>query len=72
MSSGWMKSDHEGRVCYERGGERVYSTEAIDAIDGVSGTVRSYSYHVRLGNKLIIALIAGVSAFIGFAVGIMV
>jgi len=29
----WNKTDYEGRICYERNGMRVFSTDDIDAIE---------------------------------------
>lgn len=30
---GWNRTEHEGRTCYERNGQRLFSTEEIDALD---------------------------------------
>lgn len=30
---GWNRTDYDGRTCYERNGQRLFSTEEIDALD---------------------------------------
>jgi len=30
---GWTKSDYEGKVCWERGGQRLFDTADIDKLE---------------------------------------
>ena len=30
---GWMKSDYEGKVCWEQNGQRVFNTDDIEMLE---------------------------------------
>ena len=32
----WTKSDHEGKICWEQGGQRLFDTADIDKLQGIS------------------------------------